>query len=112
MLTACDKPCSWVPRQPSMRALQHAQHLRQQLAAAEQEAEHLRLEQDSLQQRLRHVQEAAAARQEELHALQVRGGLACACCAVDVMPLGLANPALLLAYVMGSHCAVLPAQPA
>ena len=57
-----------------MGALQHAQHLRQQLAAAEQEAEQLRLEQDSLQQRLCHVQEAAAARQEELHALQVSGG--------------------------------------
>ena len=61
---------------PSMGALQHAQHLRKQLAGAEQEAEQLRLEQDSLQQRLHHVQEAAAARQEELHALQVSGGLA------------------------------------
>ena len=95
-----------------MGALQHAQYLRQQLAAAEQEAEQSRLEQDSLQQRLHHVQEAAAARQEELHALQVRGGLACARCAVNVMLIRLANPALLLPYVMGSHCAVLPAQPA
>ena len=61
-----------------MGSLQHAQHLRQQLASAEQDAEQLRLEQDSLQQRLRHVQEVAAARQEELRALQVSGGLACA----------------------------------